>query len=128
MLKPKEAIERMRMFWSAGRFWDDCAKDVLAYLDSIPEDAHICKWPEGLTRERMADMANHQYIVCQECATPVMDAINALRALAAIAPERPKKRKVAVWMAPNGEMRGYELVRDKSELGWRKVGECEIEE
>ena len=125
MKKPAEAIEWLRGIPQHGT----ALKQLLSYLDSIPEDAHVCKWPEVLTRERLNGLAerscNYQWAKDE-----------ALRALAAIAPEKPQKpqkrtgflyerddpilKKVRVW---------DEIDHEILEPGWRKVGgPFEIEE
>lgn len=117
MRKPVEAIERMRMFWSTGRFWDDCAKDVLAYLDSIPDDADWHgKWPEGMGKERLLDIARHQS--WNNCT-------DAIFTLANIAPEKPKVRMVEIWKCDaTNEVRVREIATETTwrNAGWRKVG------
>ena len=112
MKKPTEAIERMR------RVWGDDLKEVIAYLDSIPE------WPADLTRERMEELA--QVESPNECS-------NALSRLAAIAPKRGK-RKVELWnheswtssATPITLYAGQCAITDGVD-GWRKAGEVEID-
>ena len=107
MKKPTEAIERMR------RVWGDDLKEVIAYLDSIPE------WPADLTRERMEELA--QVESPNECS-------NALSRLAAIAPKR-EKRKVELWEHDDGRLEAWPLPVNPAwnRAGWRKVGEAEID-
>lgn len=113
MKKPTEAIERMR------RVWGDDLKEVLAYLDSIPE------WPADLTRERLGELADQSTTLAATC--------DALRRLAAIAPKR-EKRKVELWKHESWEdtMSPHVQYAGQSELtdgvgGWCKVGEVEID-
>ena len=118
MKKPVGAIEQMR---TKSYMQEEDVNDILSYLDSIPEGAHICKWPEGLDRERLDNLA----------ASASSHRADALRALAAIAPEEKKKRKVWLWEKdhPHYTERSWTSNDiDRSGGGWRKVGECEVSE
>lgn len=86
MKKPVEAIERMRFNGMGGVD----RSQILMYLDFIPEDAHVCKWPKWVTKELLVGFA-------QRSSWDFADLTSALRALAAIAPEKPKKRMVNIW-------------------------------
>ena len=120
MDKPKEALEHLREMWKIGRAWDDCYKIVLAWADSIPDDAVCVVWPKELTREMLEHLATY--------AAADSQVVQAFRALAAIAPVR-KKRMVNLWAHGSG---APIVVNDgDSPVGqmWRKVGgPFEIEE
>ena len=128
MKKPKEAIERMRdwMFHETNMAID--LRSVLAYLDSIPDDAIPVVWPKELDRDYLESLV--------ELADDVQVTL-ALHALAAIAPER-KKRIVNVWKRNSGSTGFAEKLSDFLILetdcegpgkGWRKVaGPVEIDE
>ena len=112
MKKPVEAIERMR------RVWGDDLKEVIAYLDSIPE------WPADLTRELLGELADGGYSSWNARS-------DALRRLAAIAPKRGK-RKVDLWWHDGSRVRVWDEQSEAKrkawiEGGWRKVGEVEID-
>ena len=83
MKKPMLEIEKLRNLISF------CygGKEILAYLDSIPSNAHICTWPEGVTREFLDSDAADAISAGIGWAAP------RLRALAAIAPVEKKKEK-----------------------------------
>lgn len=121
MTKPVEAIERIKQ-WNLPFTWKEATADlksVVAYLDSIPDDAIPVVWPKELTRERLEELAGFY-----GHGSSVADA---LRALAAIAPER-KKRMVNLWRAPNGNQVWHDHLEEFPEP-WRKVaGPVEIDE
>ena len=112
MKKPTEAIERMR------RVWGDDLKEVLAYLDSIPE------WPADLTRERLEELADEAY-------SGWSNRFDALSRLAAIAPKRGK-RKVDLWWHDGSRVSVWDEQSEAKRKawivgGWRKVGGAEID-
>lgn len=121
MNKPKKAIERIRKCWLAANECPDRAA-ILAWADSIPDNAHICEWPKELTRERLEGLSLRAYHD---------DIKGALRALAAIAPVR-KKRMVNLWQK-GVDQTFADLECDNAYVlaGWQKMnhnGPIEIEE
>lgn len=122
MKKPKEAIERLRASLTSANFRPDDAAAILAHLDSIPDDAHVCEWPKELTRERLQHMAFRASFGAD---------VEILRALAAIAPER-KKRMVNLWVLEHDGAKArpycWEVGQEPTADGWRKVaGPVEID-
>ena len=119
MKKPKETIKRMRSWVLYGQMGFDRTA-ILAWADSIPDDAVCVVWPKELTRERLEHLATY--------AAADSQVVQAFRALAAIAPVR-KKRMVNLWAHGSG---APIVVNDgDSPVGqmWRKVGgPFEIEE
>lgn len=104
MKKPKEAIERLRASLTSANFRPDDAAAILAHLDSIPDDAHVCEWPKGLTRERLGELAYAVGVVCSAGSFMLMEATqDALLALAVIAP-KPKTRFVNFWRNRDGAL------------------------
>lgn len=106
--------------WESGDGWIGDyladARAMLAYLDSIPEDAVPVVWPKELTREYLEWCTGYGRVEARN---------KALRALAAIAPKR-EKRKVSLWRR-NGDL--FALALDARPYNdWTRVGEGEIEE
>lgn len=110
------------------------AAELLRFLKSLPAEFEIVepgnvqvKWPTCAYRGAMefsadtCDMTGHK-------GTAIL-----LRALAAIAPVEKKKRKVGVWKRDGyGVPAEVALVPVEEtptfcSLGWRKVGECEVD-
>lgn len=121
MKKPKVAIDVARNMgpYPIGGTMDA----ILAYLDSIPDDAHICVWPKEATKERLLDAANALGL------SDWGDLEEALRALAAIAPEAPKKRMMNAWKHRDASPALFPLDWTGDAEGWRKIGgPFEIEE
>ena len=123
MKKPVEVIERRIGHWRTYGPGDrDDEKLIIAYLDSIPEDAHVCKWPKGVTKELLVGFA-------QRSSWDFADLTNTLRALAAIAPEKPKKRMVNFWRHKSWRDMENTVMKSVDDNifidginGWRKVG------
>lgn len=90
--KPKDAIERMR----EGQRWQSDISDILAWADSIPDDAVSVVWPAELTREWLETLANDRYLCQPNQVSSIFKCTDALRALAAIAPQK-RKRVVNLW-------------------------------
>ena len=129
MKKPREAIERMRAALDRGSIYGEYAagdvKSILAYLDSIPEGAHVCVWPKELTRERMLELARDDGMARWP------ERSEALRALAHIAPEAPKKRMVEIWTHEDGTLSVHDLPIDPARNAWgqrKRHGPFEIED
>lgn len=125
MKKPVEAIERLRASLTSANFRPDDAAAILAHLDSIPDDAHVCEWPKGLTRERLIELAADTGRVTYD------DRNEALRALAAIAPER-KKRFVNFWRNRDGALieQGVDwdfTAPEHQPNTWKKINEHPVE-
>ena len=128
MGKPKEVIERIRNELNQqvspvnGLTLYSAHAAIIAWADSLPDDAHVCAWPKELTRERLNSAADALEV------SDWHDLSGAIRALAAIAPVR-KKRMVNLWAHGSG---APIVVNDgDSPVGqmWRKVGgPFEIEE
>ena len=134
--KPNEAIEGLRFH---------CRNDsptsqglaLLKWIDSLPDRPFEIvepgmtqvKWPEGLTRERLKQLASPLLGISASGAAYAM--AGALESIAAIAPEEKKKRKVWLWEKdhPHYTERSWTSNDiDRSGGGWRKVGECEVTE
>ena len=98
MKKPVELINKLRGGYLIPHTHVEVIRGIIDWADSIPDDAHVCAWPKGLTRERLMKLANAE-VGC------TADRSDALYALAAIAPDpKPKKRmvKVRVWIGEDG--------------------------
>lgn len=119
MKKPVESIEKWR---DCDSFRIEDHEAILNYLDSIPEDAHVCKWPKWVTKELLVGFA-------QRSSWDFADLTNTLRALAAIAPEKPKKRMVNFWRHKSWRDMENTVMKSVDDNifidginGWRKVG------
>lgn len=136
--KPVAAIERMRDRVNGLDAPDATA--ILAYLDSIQDDAVPVVWPKELTRERLEELADRGGFATGEINGEVIarakldysSRSDALRALAAIAPVK-RKRMVNLWRHDEANINAYSDVSDDEAMrirgGWRKVGgPFEIEE
>ena len=81
------------------------------------------EWPEGLTRERLMELAD--WITDAPSGATIAQA---LRALAAIAPSgKPETERVSLWQRA-GETRWENSDFDSNwtAAGWAKVGACEV--
>jgi hypothetical protein len=95
---------------------------IADFIDSL-EGKHICDWPKWIKKDDILSYAKHV-----EADGLSMMGDN-LRALAAIAPEAPKKRKVEIWQCTEEDRLAIRIPpAEYYGGGWRKVGECEIDE
>lgn len=111
--KPVAAIERIREWidkYPASAMKNE--REVLAYLDSIPDDAVPVVWPKELTRERLEELA---------ATSAYRPHYEALCAIAAIAPVR-KKRVVNLWQDMKGRLEVHDpewMPYADQMTGWR---------
>lgn len=101
---------------------------LCAFIESLPAEFEIVepgnvqvRWPEGLNRERIIWLLQH----------PFSANFGELHGLAKIAPSMKKpKRAAELWLHVSGQ-KLWKYPNDNWRLnstGWRKVGECEVDE
>lgn len=102
---------------------------IADFVNTLPDSFTVLEevWPAECTKDLLAAAA---WAVEQQCKINPRELSNALCKLSVIAPG-PRKRKVYLYEKndPLFTERVWQAVEAKKLLdGWRKVGECEIEE